>query len=167
MSPIQKPMPVPDAWKAGGLSYARGLTLAKAKRMLNAAENEAKRMGLLMCVSIADSGGNLIAMHRMDNAMLCGVNISMDKAYTAVYGKIPTVAWGDPFRSGELPPLFFHERWTPFPGGFPLIKEGKLYGGLGLSGATMHGDMSVARAAISTGGFSTADVDALLKEMGG
>ena len=69
------------------------------------------------------------------------------------------------FKSGDLPSLFFHERWTAFPGGFPLIRDGKILGGIGASGATMYGDCSVARAGMAAGGFETEDVDALLAQM--
>jgi len=161
MSENQDPNPVPKVWKEGCLPYGTGLTLDIAKRMLEAAEKEAKNLQLLMTITIVDSSGNMVAMHRMDNACLYGIDISKDKAYTAVYGKLPTMAWGPAFKEGDLPPLFFHERWTAFPGGFPLVKDGKILGGIGASGATMRGDSSVARAAMAAGGFNTDEVDAI------
>jgi uncharacterized protein GlcG (DUF336 family) len=143
---------VPDEWKD------------TAKKMLEAAEKEAKRQGLLMAVAIADSGGNLVAFHRMDNTMLASTQIAMDKAFTAVFGKVPSIVWGEILRSGEIPPLFIHQRWTPFPGGFPLIRDGAIFGGVGVSGATMYGDTSVARAAAAAGGFQTHSFDAILSK---
>jgi uncharacterized protein GlcG (DUF336 family) len=150
------PMPTPEAWKAGNLPYSAGLTLETAKKMLEAAEKEAKKQGLLMTIAVVDSGGNLMALHRMDNVSLFTIQISMDKAYTAVYGKFSTADWETFFKSGELPSLFFHQRWIAFPGGFPLIKDGKIYGGVGVSGATSSDDSAVARAALIAGGFDTA-----------
>lgn len=155
-------VPVRDAWKEGKLSYSTGLTLNIAKKMLDAAEEEAKKQGILMTVAIVDCGGNLVALHRMDNSFLCAIQISMDKAFTAVFGKIPTKEWADAFKSGELTSLFFHERWAAFPGGAPLIRDRLLLGGIGVSGATMFGDLSVARAAMAAGGFNTDDIDTLL-----
>jgi uncharacterized protein GlcG (DUF336 family) len=78
---------------------------------------------------------------------------------------VPTQIWRDIVQSGNIPPLFFHERWTAFPGGFPIIKGNQLLGGVGSSGATAHGDTSVARAALLAGGFSTDSADAILKEL--
>ena len=154
--------PVPPEWKEKGLSYGSGLTLTAANRMIEAGEAEARNQGLLMSIAVVDAGGHLVAFGRMDDAMLASIQIALDKAYTSVYGKLPTTVWRDVFQSGEIPPLFIHERWTAFPGGFPIIKGKKLIGGLGVSGATAYGDTSVAREALNAGGFSTRDADALL-----
>jgi uncharacterized protein GlcG (DUF336 family) len=164
MTNSREPRPVPDAWKEGNMPYMTGLTLNTAKKMLEAAESEAKKQKLLMTISIVDSGGNLVGLHRMDNACLFSIQVSMDKAFTAVYGKLTTMDWGPFFQSSDLPPLFFHKRWTPFPGGFPLVRDGKICGGIGISGATILGDSIVARAALAAGGFNTDEIDALLKE---
>lgn len=157
--------PVPPVWKEGALSYSTGLTFDTAKKMIDAAMAEARKQGLTMVIAIADAGGNLVAFGRMDDAMLASIQIAMDKAFTAAYGKIPTQTWRDIVQSGNIPPLFVHERWTAFPGGFPLIKGKQLLGGIGCSGATAYGDTSVARAALLAGGFSTEDTDAILKEL--
>lgn len=161
-----KDQSVPEAWQAGKLPYSAGITLALAKKMLEAAEAEAKKQGLSMVMAIVDAGGHLVAVHRMDNSMLASINIAMDKAFTAVYGKLPSQAWRSIIQEGHIPPLFIHERWAPFSGGFPMVKEGQLWGGVGASGATAHGDTSVARAALLAGGFSTSDADAILAELG-
>ncbi len=157
--------PVPPAWKHGALSYSTGLTYDTAKKMVEAAMAVAKKQGLTMVIAIADAGGNLVAFGRMDDAMLASIHIATDKAFTAAYGKIPTQVWRDIVQSGNLPPLFIHERWTAFPGGFPLIKGKKLLGGIGCSGATAYGDTSVARAGLHAGGFNTEDADAILKQL--
>ncbi len=156
---------VPPEWKQGGLSYGSALTYETARKMIDGAQAEAKKQGLAMVIAIVDAGGNLIAFGRMDNAMLASIQIAMDKAFTAAYGKIPSQVWRDIVQSGNIPPLFFHERWTAFPGGFPIIKGNQLFGGIGSSGATAYGDTSVARAGLLAGGFSTDAADAILKEL--
>jgi len=153
----------PAAWKGGNVCYGSGLTLKTAKKMLQAAENEAGKQGVPMVFAIADSGGNLLAFHRMENAMLISVQVAMDKAYTAVYGKMHTGSWTNPLKDGTLMPLFIHERLISFPGGFPLIKKGKLVGGLGVSGGTTE-DVPVAMAALKAGGFSVSEAEEALKE---
>ena len=94
--------------------------------------------------------------------MLVSTQIAIDKAYTAVYGKQPTVNFGSSYKSGELVPLFFHERWITFPGGYPIIKDGVIVGGLGVSGGVIE-DNYVATTVLKAGGFSTQDVDEFLK----
>ena len=157
--------PVPNEWKEGGLSYRTGLTFNTAKQMIDAAMGEAKKQELTMVIAIADAGGNLVAFGRMDDAMLVSTQIAIDKAFTAVYGKVPTQTWRTIVQSGNIPPLFIHERWTAFAGGFPLRKGKQLFGGIGCSGATAHGDVSAARAGLLAGGFSTEDADTILKEL--
>ena len=156
---------VPAAWIEGNLSYSAGLALVTAKKMLDAAEEEAKKHRVPMSIAIADAGGNLLAFRRMDNAALFAIQISIDKAYTAVFGKLPTQTWCNIYQSGSLPTLFFHERWTAFSGGFPIISDGIVLGGVGASGGVAHEDTCVARAALLAGGFSSEDVDAAMREI--
>jgi len=155
----------PPAWKAGNLSYGTGLTIDTAKKMLEAGEKEAKKQGVPMAIAIVDAGGNLLAFHRMDNAILVGTQIAMDKAFTAVFGKQHSGNYASLYQSGILVPLFYHERWITFPGGFPIIKNGAVLGGIGVSGGTIE-DVFVARAALKAGGFSIDEVDAFLARIG-
>lgn len=144
------------------LSYASGLTLQTANKMLEAGVKEAERLGVSMVIAIADAGGNLLAFNRMDNAPLVGIQIAMDKAFTAVFGKMPTLFWKGEYTSGELVPLFFHQRWITFQGGFPLVKGDKIFGGIGVSGGRIE-DVYVARSALKAGGFSIRDADDIAK----
>jgi len=156
----------PAAWKSGGLSYGSGLTLDIAKKMLEAGEKEAEKQGVPMSIAISDAGGNLIAFRRMDNAALFSTQIAMDKAFTTVFGKMPTRSFADLYRTGELIPLFFHERWITFPGGFPIIKNGMILGGIGVSGGTIE-DVYVVKAALKAGGFTLDEVDAAIMAIRG
>jgi len=156
----------PAAWKSGSLSYGSGLTLGIAKKMLEAGEKEAEEQGVPMSIAISDAGGNLIAFRRMDNAALFSIQIAMDKAFTTVFGKMPTGSFANLYRTGELVPLFFHERWITFPGGFPIIKNGMILGGIGVSGGTIE-DVHVAKAALEAGGFILDDVDTAIMAIRG
>jgi uncharacterized protein GlcG (DUF336 family) len=152
----------PAAWKTGNRCYGSGLTLQTARKMLAAAEKEAGRQGVPMVIAIADSGGNLLAFERMDQAILVSVQIAIDKAYTSVFGKQSTARFGADYKAGSLVPLFFHERWITFPGGFPLIKDGVILGGIGVSGGIGE-DVFVAKAALKAGGFDTAEADEIIE----
>jgi uncharacterized protein GlcG (DUF336 family) len=155
---------LPPSWKEGTLCYQGGLTLKMAEKLFDAAEKEAKKQKVPVSMAITDCGGNLTAFRRMDNAILMSIQISMNKAITVTFGKLPTSTWKNIFQGGNLPVLLFHEKWITLPGGFPIVKDGKLYGGLGISGGVAVHDISIARAALAAGGFSTEDTDAALKE---
>jgi len=156
--------PCPNVWKEGQLCYQSGLTLEIAEKMLSAAQKEAVKQEVPVSIAITDSGGNLVAFHRMDNAALFSIQIAMNKAFTCVYGKLPTQVWRDVIHSGVLTPLYYHENWIAFPGGFPIVKDNKLFGGIGISGGTYQ-DTFIARAALAAGGFSVDDTDNVIKEM--
>ena len=154
----------PAAWKSGGLSYGSGLTLDIAKKMLEAGEKEAEKQGVPMSIAISDAGGNLIAFRRMNDAALFSIQIAMDKAFTAVSSKWSTKTCGEVINGGGFIPLFLHERWITFPGGYPIISDGIIVGGVGVSGGTFE-DIYVARAMLQTGGFDTKEADATLAQI--
>jgi uncharacterized protein GlcG (DUF336 family) len=155
--------PAPEAWKQGKLVYGSGLTLQIARKMLKAGEKEALKQGVPMAMAVSDSGGNLLAFERMDSTMLCSIQIAMDKAYTAVFGKQHTGDFAGAYKAGVLIPLFFHERWITFPGGFPLTRQGVIFGGLGVSGGVVE-DLYVARAALKAGDFETAEIEKVIAQ---
>jgi uncharacterized protein GlcG (DUF336 family) len=157
------PGKAPQPWQAGNCCYGPGLNLDLAKKMLDAGQKEAQKQGVPMAMAISDSGGNLLAFNRMDNTMLVSNQISMDKAYTAVFGKLPSGAFSGAYHDRELVPLFFHERWITFNGGYPLIKDGILMGGLGVSGGRIE-DIFVARAMLKAGEFDFSAADTVIKE---
>ena len=150
--------PAPEAWKMGKYTYGSGLTLKIARKMIEAGEKEAISQKVPMVIAVADSGGNLLAFERMDDTMLSSIQIALDKAYTAVFGKQHTGEFSGAYRAGVLIPLFFHERWITFPGGFPITKDGVIFGGLGVSGGVVE-DLYVAKAALKAGGFDISEVE--------
>jgi len=154
----------PEAWQQGNLPYKSGLTLNKAKKMLNAAEKEAEKQGVPMVIAIADSGGNLLAFSRMDGVMLASIDIALNKAYTAVMGKVPSWHWTKAFKEAGFAELFVHERFIPFPGGFPVKRDNALFGGIGVSGGIIE-DIYVAKAALEAGGYDVDEVSATIDGM--
>jgi uncharacterized protein GlcG (DUF336 family) len=148
----------PNKWKTGACNYGSLLTLQIVKRMLEAGEKEADKQKVPMSMAISDAGGNLLAFRRMDNAALFSIQISIDKAYTAVFGKMATGKFGEMYHSGGLVPLFFHNRWITFNGGYPILKDDILVGGLGVSGGVIE-DVRVAKTMLKAGQFSTREVD--------
>lgn len=143
------------------MPYKTGFSLETARKMLDAGVAEADKQGMPTAMAIVDIGGNLKAFFRMDECVLFASQIAQDKAYTAVFGKEQTGVWSNNYKSGFLVPLFFHERWISFIGGFPLIKNGAVFGGIGVSGATSE-DLYVTRAAIAAGGFDMTEINEVI-----
>jgi len=111
-------------------------------------------------------GGNLLAFNRMDNALLGSIQIAIDKAFTAVFGKRPTGHWKRDLQTGVLVPGFIHERWVVLGGGYLIVTNGIIVGGIGVSGGTIE-DHYVVRAALEAGGFTTEEVDTYIAETEG
>ena len=57
--------------------------LEDARRVISAAEKKAREIGQPVNIAVADEGGNIVALVRMDNAWIGSIDISMKKAYTS------------------------------------------------------------------------------------
>ena len=115
----------------------KSLTLDGAKRVIAAAVAYAKKNNAPGgVIAVVDEGGNLMALERMDGTFAAGANISIGKARTAVLFKRPTKAFEDIIKNGRtamvaLPDAYF----TPLQGGVPIVVDGQVVGGVGVSGA--------------------------------
>ena len=127
------------------------ITLDEALKLITAARKQAEKIGVPMVIAVVDSGGNLVAQQRMDGALLVSVDISRNKAYTAVAIKIPTHELAEAAQPGQ--PLFgLHNtdtgRIVIFGGGFPLETVQEVVGGIGVSGGSVQEDIRCAEAAL-------------------
>lgn len=123
-----------------------GLTLAIAKDLAKAIEDYASSLGLNIVVAVLDAGANLILLHSMDNAYIASCKIAQDKAYTAVSLKMPTKTALDESRGGALDGLSAtsDNGLLLLGGGMPLKMNGRIVGGLGVSGGTAEQDIDFA-----------------------
>jgi len=127
------------------------ITIEAAQRMIAAAEAKAREMGHPMCIAIVDSDGTLKAYSRMDGAPLLSVQISQDKAYTAISFGMATHEWHEfvkndpPLRDG----IIKTDRLIVFGGGYPISANEQIIGGIGVSGGHYSQDMEVARAGLA------------------
>ena len=114
------------------------LTLDGAKKVIAAAVAYAKKNNAPGgVIAVVDDGGNLMALERLDGTFAAGANISIGKARTAVLFKRPTKVFEDIIKNGRtamvaLPDSLF----TPLQGGIPIIVDGQIVGGVGVSGAS-------------------------------
>ena len=127
------------------------INLDIAKQLIDGAEKEAQKLGVQMVISVVDEGGNLIAVHRMDDAWLASIDIAQNKAWTSVALKMPTSNLAEAtVPNAELYGLNTtnNGRLVVFGGGFPLEKDGKVVGAVGASGSAVEHDVQVSQAAV-------------------
>lgn len=137
-----------DRW-AGGMTRTHGLSLAEARRVLDAGLAEATRIGVPITVAVVDDGGHLVAFARQDGAIRVSVPIAERKARTAVLVETPTAALTEAVQPGG--PLYGLESAADglvvLGGGVPLVRDGVLVGGVGASAGSVEQDVAVATAA--------------------
>lgn len=120
------------------------ITLDDARKIMTAVENEAKRIGVKAVVAISNDAGNAVSVECMDDAFIASYDIAVNKAYTSVSLKMPTkqlATLASP--GGSLYGIQFTNggKIVIFGGGEPLTdKDGKILGGLGVSGGTAEQD---------------------------
>ena len=127
------------------------LNLQLATQIIAEAEKEAENLNVKMVISIVDAGGNLIALHRMDDAWIGSIEIAQGKAWTAIAFKLETeVLAGLTIPEQELYGINTtnNGKIVVFGGGIPLLQDGKVIGAIGVSGSTVPHDIAVAAAGV-------------------
>lgn len=120
--------------------------------LIEAAMKKAKEINVPVVISIVDEHGNLVYLYRMEEALLVSLEISPSKAYTAVALKAPTHALKDVVKPGaDLYAIesMVNKKIVTFGGGYPLYIDGKICGGIGISGGSVAEDMTIAEYAIA------------------
>jgi uncharacterized protein GlcG (DUF336 family) len=117
------------------ITSKKSLTLEEARKVIAAAIAEAKKLSAPGgVIAVVDEGGNLMALERLDGTFAAGAAISIGKARTAVIFKRPTKAFEDIIKNGRTPMIALND-FTPLQGGVPILLDGEVIGGVGVSGA--------------------------------
>jgi uncharacterized protein GlcG (DUF336 family) len=137
------------ATAAHAQAYGAPITLDQAKKVMAAAEAEAKKNNWSMTIVILDSGCNPVMMQKGDGAQIAAPQVAHDKAYTACAYKRPTKALQDALAKGGA-----DMRYLSFPrmiaadGGHPIMVDGKIIGAIGVSGSSGPDDSRVGQAGL-------------------
>lgn len=123
------------------------LNLADAKKIAEAAENEAQRNKWPVIIAIVDDGGHLIYLQRLDGAQFGSIDVAIAKAHAAIAFKRPTRAWEELVNQGHVRYLGLPGS-MPLEGGLPLIVEGEIVGAIGVSGMKSNEDAQIAKAGV-------------------
>ena len=127
------------------------IDLADAGILLAGARLKAAEIGIPMCIAIVDESGNLVAFERMDGGKITSITIAIDKAYTAAAAKRATHEYSQASQPGA--PAYginsaIGGRLMVVPGGLPVLVNGQVVGGIGISSGTPAQDQAVAQAGI-------------------
>lgn len=123
------------------------ITLQLAKQLMEIIEKRAEAVGLKAVIALCNAHGNPIAVHCMDDAFLVSYDVATKKAYTSVAVKMSTMELSKIAQPGQT---FYGVdkldggKIIIFGGGIPLKVDGKIVGGLGISGGTGEQDHDLA-----------------------
>lgn len=125
----------------------RKITLEKALIIMKAVEEKAKQMGVKAVVAVSNEGARPVAIHCMDDAYIASYDIALQKSYTSVALKMSTSKLKE--LAKPFAPLYGVQHTNEgkiviFGGGEPLEYEGKIIGGLGVSGGSEEQDCLLA-----------------------
>jgi uncharacterized protein GlcG (DUF336 family) len=133
---------------------SKRLTHAGAKKIADTAVAKAKQAGIAISVAVADSGGHLIALERMDGGRFHSLHSATTKAVCAASNTRPTSSHGAQGQALDLAHALGlalaagPERWTAMEGGCPIIVDGECIGGVGVSGGDWATDERIARESV-------------------
>jgi len=132
------------------LNYGEPVNLEMAKKIAEAAEAFASKNQWTVVIAIVDTGGNLVLLQRMDNTQIGSVDVAHGKARTANNFKRATKAFEDAVAGGGVGlRVLSLEGAYVIEGGEPIISNGKIIGGIGISGMTATQDGEVAKAGLA------------------
>ena len=125
--------------------------LISAKEIADRVEAESLKQNVPVAVTVIDNHGNVVLVHRMTGAPAFSLEISERKAYTSALVGMRTADLMPAVQPGaELYPLLFVAggRYSAMGGGVPLMNDGQLIAGVGVSGGTTEQDIAIVEAAM-------------------
>lgn len=135
-----------SASKSASLKRIFSLNLDLAERLADIAVKVANSIDLDVVITVVDASSNPILFKRMDNSLLCSIEISQAKAKTAVEFKSDTLYLSNNESLKTLNNFSNGSTNYCFLGGGVPVKSlcGKIIGGLGISGGSVEQDCLVA-----------------------
>ncbi|HXE00017.1 MAG TPA: heme-binding protein [Candidatus Acidoferrum sp.] len=126
------------------------LTLEMAEQALRAARERARELGSPMTVTVVDEGGRLVLCARGDDTGFFTPETSRAKAVAAAAFRRSTTELADLAAKGsafwKTVPVILEGQALPTPGGAPLLRGGRIIGGIGCGGGTGEQDQQCADA---------------------
>ena len=127
--------------------YGTAVNVVGAKKIAAGVIAECQKNGWNVAVAVVDNHGFLVYFERMDNTQTASMEIAVGKAKAAATYRRPTRVFADVINKGgvataTLPGVFAS------PGGLPIMVDGKVTGGVGVSGVTGDQDEQCSKAGL-------------------
>lgn len=125
------------------------ISAGETEQVIDAAVEEATRIGVPQNIAVVDAAGHLVAFRRMDGAKFLSIEIAIAKAVTAANARKPTADIMPatlPGQSGFGLQHFNGGRFTTLGGGIPLLVGTDVVGAVGVSSGSAAEDIVVAQA---------------------
>ncbi len=151
------PAAAQTATQAGGAPTVErpSLSLESARRMMAAATREAQQHNAPSTIAVADAGGELLLLERMDGARAAGAYLAPGKARTAVIFRHPTKDLEETINGGRTAQVTA-PGFVQMEGGIPVVVDGQVVGAIGVSGESKQQDSQIAAAAVAALGKAPA-----------
>lgn len=132
------------------LTFKR-LSLEEAQVLIDGAAAKARQMNVPMCIAITDESGHLVKFDRMDGGKISSISIAIDKAFTGAVARRGTHVYNELCVPGK-PTFGIHitngGHFSIIGGGLPVLVDGEIVGGIGVSSGTAEQDIECAEAAL-------------------
>ena len=130
-------------------SYGNSINLEQAKKVLAAAQAEARKNSWPVAIAILDTSGNLLAFEKMDDTQTASIWVAQDKGRSDAIYRRPTKVMEDAVAGGGAGVRFLNLRdASTVEGGLPIVVGGKVIGAIGVSGVTSPQDGVIAKAGL-------------------
>ena len=141
---------------AGALSFAAqaqvpqygvSVNLEQAKKAIAAGQVEARKHGWPVAIAILDTSGFLVAYEKKDKPQTASIQVAIDKGRSAAIYRRPSKVFEDIVAKGGAGLRVMNLRdASVVEGGVPIVVDGKVIGGIGVSGVNADQDGVVAKA---------------------
>lgn len=130
-------------------TYGSDVDLATAKKIMNAAEAEARQKAWPVAIAIVDTHGLLVMFQRLEETQHGSVEVAIEKARTAALFRRESKVFEDLIAQGGVNlKLLRLPGGLAMEGGLPIIVDGKVVGGIGVSGVKSTEDAEVGKAGL-------------------
>ena len=128
--------------------YGPDITVEAAKKIAAATLAECQANKWNVAVAVVNTHGSLVYYERMNNTQSASAKIAVDKASAAATYRRTTRVFAETIaKSG--PAVMTLPGVVASPGGMPIFSDGKVIGGVGVSGVTGDQDEQCAKAGLA------------------
>lgn len=134
------------------------LTTEATEKLVAAAAAKSRELGIRVHIAVMDSAALVVGWLSFEGAPRIAAHTARAKAFTAVNTGMSTLAWKNYVESLPASELRIIDKLAGYiaaDGGYPIVENGQVLGGIGVSGADQERDATVAKAAIAALGLAS------------